>query len=130
MLAILSHDETAAEQFFFIVKDDRLSRRYRALRFFKNGFNPVPIDPDDRFRRRRGIAHFCQNPLSVIGRRISIRENIVCGRNLTGKEILVVAEHDLILRAADLGYERRLAERDAKAFALSDRIVQDAAVPT
>ena len=129
MLAILSHDETAAQQFFFIVKNDRLSGCHRALRFCKNGFDPISVEADDGFRRRRGITHFCQNLFPVVSGRISICENIVCGHNLTGEEIFVVAEHDLILRAANLGYERRFAERDAEPFALSDRIMQDTAVP-
>ena len=44
MLVILSHDEAAAEQLFHIVKNDRLSRRHRTLRLFKNRFDFIAFD--------------------------------------------------------------------------------------
>ena len=80
------------------------------------------------FGRRCRIAYFCQNFFAVIRSRITIRENIVCGRNLTSKEIFIVTKHDLVLRAADIRHEGRLCEGDAETFALTDRIMQDAAV--
>ena len=125
MLVILSHDEAAAEQLFRIVKNDRLSRRHRTLRLFKNRFDFIAFDMQHCFGRRCRIAYFCQNFFAVIRSRITIRENIVCGRNLTSEEIFIVTKHDLVLRGANLRHKRGFSERDAETFTLTNRIMQD-----